>query len=375
MNDCGRPSQQFGGDGRIRLFLAEIITYGADVETNLNYLESVMDRLVGNRSATYSVAAKQRDAAAATEIRGPGTRGTLVIWDYALRSRSRRRARAAHRTGGFLLTVLAVGSMLTAAVSAADAAPRRCETDAWESISSTIPEARLTDQMKQRIRKGPDIPAPWDLSSSDGLVLWAMWPRPSDTFLLPAEIRDTALPMMRWGFTTRYSYTPVGPYNEIDTMIQYGRISKPGIYMHTPFIPVDSPDTAKNGRNNWGFPKTLADFTGSPRLGETLTASGPGWSVSVSSKPLPGNISMTLPEFVEYIRMPQQISFEQPSPACGLKTLRSLRLGGMSASVRLAVVTVKTEGSDELRALLPSGIYPAGYFAFEKLGFDQPGMN
>ncbi|MFI9402072.1 acetoacetate decarboxylase family protein [Nocardia sp. NPDC052316] len=277
--------------------------------------------------------------------------------------------------GNIIAAVLLAGFAMNTTSPAAVAAPNHCETNAWESITSTIPEARLTDSMRQQIRKGPDVGGSWDLSSTDGFVIWAMAPRLGGPSLLPKEVADGALPLAKYGFATRYSNTPVGPYNEITGMLSYARLRDPGMFAHSPFMVVDSPETAKNGRNNWGFPKSLADFVGTPRIGETLTASGEGWSVSVSSKPLLFDIHMTLPEFLGYIQMPEQISFEQPSPACGTKKMRSLGLGGMSGSVQVALITVKTEGSDELRALLPSGVYPGGYITFDHLGFDKPGMN
>ncbi|MFG1793295.1 acetoacetate decarboxylase family protein [Nocardia sp. NPDC049149] len=264
---------------------------------------------------------------------------------------------------------------MTTAVPAAVAGPNQCDTNAWESISSTIPEARLTDSMRQQIRRGPDVPSPWDLTSADGFLLWVMPPRLGGPSLLPKELSGSVLPFANYGFATRYTNTPVGAYNEITGMLTYARAQNPGMYAHSPFMVVDSPETAKNGRNNWGYPKSLADFTGTPRIGETLTASGPGWKVSVSSQPLLFDVPITLPNFLGYIQTPDQLSFEQPSPACGTKKMHSLRLGGLSAKMKPALVTVKSEGSEELRAMMPNGIYPGQYATFDNLGFDMPGMN
>lgn len=288
----------------------------------------------------------------------------MASWSLSRRNRG---------AGSILAAVLVAGFIMTS--PAAVAAPNHCDANAWESINSTIPEARLTDKMREQIRKGPDVPSPWDLTSTDGLLIWAMAPRIGGPALLPKEISGGALPLASYGFATRYSQTPVGPYNEISGLLTYARAQNPGMFAHSPFMVVDSPETTKNGRNNWGFPKSLADFTGTPRIGETLTASGPGWSVSVSSRPLLFDVPMSLPNFLGYVQMPEQLSFEQPSPECGTKKMRSLRLGGTSATVKLALITVKTEGSDELRAMLPSGIFPGGYITFNNLGFDKPGMN
>lgn len=83
------------------------------------------------------------------------------------------------------------------------------------------------------------------------------------------------------GALLRYAQTPVGPYHEVQAFL--GQLTRYGVIVTVPFIAVDSEASIAGGRRNWNLPKQQAEFAGSP---PTMTARGPGWTVSARARPI-----------------------------------------------------------------------------------------
>lgn len=122
--------------------------------------------------------------------------------------------------------------------------------------------------------------APWECDSTG--IVWltrARGVRDVVGDVLPSD----APAVVVIGGLISYSRTPVGPYHEVfgGVGLRNGRSADVTI----PFMAVDSRDSVVGGRQNWSLPKVLASFTGEP-ASRAMTASGAGWTVRVTARPL-----------------------------------------------------------------------------------------
>lgn len=143
-------------------------------------------------------------------------------------------------------------------------------------------ETRLTPDILAVL---PDSapPAPWRARAS-GLFWWHKLDeagRDAARRALAPELADLT-PRFAVGALIQYAETPVGSYREVIGMIGLG--SGLRSIINVPFIAVDSPASLVGGRANWALPKTLAEFSGSPRSGAQMSGSGPGWTVTATPR-------------------------------------------------------------------------------------------
>jgi hypothetical protein len=124
--------------------------------------------------------------------------------------------------------------------------------------------------------------APWTCASA-GVVWWsrARGVRSSSAAAIGA---GRGKPVVAIGGLISYASTPVGPYHEVFGGI--GTRNGRGVEVSIPFMAVDSPDSVVGGRQNWSLPKVLASFTGEPGVDWGLFASGEGWTVRVTARPI-----------------------------------------------------------------------------------------
>jgi hypothetical protein len=177
--------------------------------------------------------------------------------------------------------------------------------------------------------------APWDVTCT-GIVWWgraAGVGRSSVRSVLP----DAGRPVLVIGGMLAYDSTPVGAYHEVfgGVGLRRGR----GLAVSIPFMSVDSAESVVGGRQNWSLPKVLAAFSGSP-ASRSMTASGDGWTVRVTARPLAPRMPAPMKGLVVQ-RWPDGL-------------VRSAMLDGRGRS-QLAVVTVSVESSGDLATWLRPG--------------------
>jgi hypothetical protein len=178
-------------------------------------------------------------------------------------------------------------------------------------------------------------PAPWDCTSA-GIVWWGRAsgvPSSSVAALLP----DGGRPVVAIGGMISYASTPVGTYHEVFGGI--GLRNGRGVDISIPFMAVDSRDSVVGGRQNWSLPKVLAQFRGEPAA-LAMTASGDGWTVRVSARPIAPRIPM---------RTNGRVLQRWPDGK-----VRAALLSGRAKS-RLAIVTVAVESTGDLASWLRPG--------------------
>lgn len=146
-----------------------------------------------------------------------------------------------------------------------------------------IPETALTEALVASLPANL-AGAPWECTCS--ALLWLGRGGSSARQALPPTLREESALMVVGGMV-RYTTTPVGPYDEVLGIVG----SRAGVrpWGNVAFMAVDSPESLVGGRTNWGMPKTLAGFTGSPVAGGTMTATsadGTDWTVSASPRAL-----------------------------------------------------------------------------------------
>jgi hypothetical protein len=185
----------------------------------------------------------------------------------------------------------------------------------------------------------PDVApeAPWSVASA-GVVWWSR-PRGVSSSSAATVAAGRGKPVAVIGGLISYAATPVGPYHEVFGGIatRQGR----SVEVSIPFMAVDSRDSLVGGRQNWSLPKVLASFTGEPGRDWGLFASGNGWTVRVSARP----IGPRLPA-----KMKGLVVQRWPDGA-----VRSAMLDGRGRS-RLAVVNVDVTSSvGDLAAWLRPG--------------------
>ncbi len=106
-----------------------------------------------------------------------------------------------------------------------------------------------------------ESPAPWTLSGR-GFILMYRFP---ETFIresgfLPDEWKESKWSGLGYVMLVDYENSPVGPYHEL--LFIPGKSRFEGSKLSTiSKIYVDSVDSMINGRNNWGIPKELTNFT------------------------------------------------------------------------------------------------------------------
>jgi hypothetical protein len=142
-----------------------------------------------------------------------------------------------------------------------------------------VPEAALGEDLLARLPV--DVPpAPWTCDAQG--VVWCARGSAAATAALPPALRGSASGLAVVGGIVRYSSTPVGPYDEVFGLV--GSHSGVQPWGSVAFMSVDSEASLVGGRANWAMPKTLAEFTGEPGSGRTMTATGEGalgWRVTV----------------------------------------------------------------------------------------------
>jgi hypothetical protein len=197
-----------------------------------------------------------------------------------------------------------------------------------------VPESMLDDETAASL---PDSApeAPWECDST-GIVWMARGGRAALGAVGPAVAGDGKALLVVGGMIS-YSRTPVGEYREVfgGVGLRRGR----AVEVSIPFMAVDSRDSVVGGRQNWSLPKVLAKFTGEPAL-RTMTASGDGWSVRVTARPIGPRIP---------VPMDGRVVQRWPDG-----DVRAAMLNGRGRS-RPAVVTVEVTSSGELGSWLRPG--------------------
>jgi hypothetical protein len=196
-----------------------------------------------------------------------------------------------------------------------------------------VPESTLTDATVASLPADAP-PAPWECDSAG--IVWLNRARDVRTVLGGLLPPDGKAAIVVGGMIS-YQRTPVGRYREVfgGVGLRAGR----DVSVSIPFMAVDSPDSVVGGRQNWSLPKVLAEFTGTP-AGRTMTASGAGWTVQVTARPIGPRLPVrTTGRVVQYF----------PDGA-----LRSAILTGRARS-RPALVTVEVESSGQLATWLRPG--------------------
>lgn len=187
-----------------------------------------------------------------------------------------------------------------------------------------VAESKLSEQVAASL---PDSapPAPWDCTST-GIVWWARGRAVRSSSV--AALLPAGRPAVAIGGMISYATTPVGPYHEVfgGVALRAGR----GVDVTIPFMAVDSRDSVVGGRQNWSLPKVLASFTGEPGAGTTTTATGDGWTVAVTARPVAPRIP---------VRMSGRVVQRWPDGS-----VRAAMLSGRGRS-RLAVVSVAVTSS------------------------------
>jgi hypothetical protein len=107
--------------------------------------------------------------------------------------------------------------------------------------------------------------------------------------LAPA-VAGLGVPVAVIGGFLRYHDTPVGGYDEVFGAVALATAR--GIRASVPFMAVDSHSSVVGGRANWALPKTMADFTGAPKRGDTMTATNATWQVSARPRALPRTVPL-----------------------------------------------------------------------------------
>jgi hypothetical protein len=144
-----------------------------------------------------------------------------------------------------------------------------------------VPESALSPSAAASLpASAPE--APWTCASA-GVVWWSRARGVAGTSAA-AVGAGRGKPVVALGGLISYASTPVGPYHEVFGGIgtRHGR----GVEVSIPFMAVDSPDSVVGGRQNWSLPKVLASFTGEPGVDWGLFASGEGWTVRVTARPI-----------------------------------------------------------------------------------------
>lgn len=196
-----------------------------------------------------------------------------------------------------------------------------------------VPESMLDEVTAASLPPAAPL-APWECDSSG--IVWLTRGRDVRATLgdlLPPEGKAAVVV----GGLISYARTPVGEYREVfgGVGLRKGR----DVSVSIPFMAVDSRDSVVGGRQNWSLPKVLAEFTGRPDE-RTMTASGDGWTVRVSARPIGPRLPVkTTGRVVQYF----------PDGA-----LRSAILTGRAKS-RPAIVTVEVESSGQLASWLRPG--------------------
>jgi hypothetical protein len=198
-----------------------------------------------------------------------------------------------------------------------------------------VPESML-DQATASTLPAEAPAAPWECDSV-GVVWWGRGgsvSRSSARGVVPGSVR----PLIVIGGLISYQRTPVGPYHEVfgGVGVRRGR----GVEVTIPFMAVDSTDSVVGGRQNWSLPKVLARFTGEPGPRVALSATGDGWTLRVTARP----IGPSLPA-------PMNGRVVQRWPD---GSVRSAVLSGRGRS-RLAVVTVEVSSTGDLATWLRPG--------------------
>ncbi len=179
-------------------------------------------------------------------------------------------------------------------------------------------------------------PAPWECDSI-GVVWWGRGGGVARSSAAPV-VPGPGRPIVVIGGMISYQRTPVGPYHEVFGGV--GLRSGRGVDVSIPFMAVDSADSVVGGRQNWSLPKVLARFSGEPGPRVRLTASGDGWTVQVTARPLG-----------PAMRAPMKGRVVQRWPD---GEVRSAVLSGRGRS-RLALVTVDVSSSGDLGSWLRPG--------------------
>jgi Acetoacetate decarboxylase (ADC) len=178
--------------------------------------------------------------------------------------------------------------------------------------------------------------APWECEST-GIVWWGRARGVTGTSAA-AAVAGAGRPVVVLGGMISYARTPVGPYHEVFGGL--GLRSGRSIEVSIPFMAVDSRDSVVGGRQNWSLPKVLARFTGEPGPRTAMTASGDGWTVRVTARPIGPKLPAPMNGRIVQ-RWPDGVA-------------RSALLAGRGRS-RLAVVTVEVSSSGDLGSWLRAG--------------------
>jgi hypothetical protein len=203
-----------------------------------------------------------------------------------------------------------------------------------------VPETRLTPEMLALLpAEAP--PAPWR-ARADAIIWWARPDRAAAAAIraaLPPALRR-ASPLTTITALLSYTYTPVGAYDEILTLL----VLRQGgtVFTHVPFIAVSSPASVVGGRANWALPKTLATFSGQPIDNTAMAANGTDWQVTATAHARGPELPFLLPPLSKLVQL----------DAHGQTVAARVRATGRA---RLAQVTVEVTAPSGLEAWLPRG--------------------
>lgn len=107
--------------------------------------------------------------------------------------------------------------------------------------------------MENLIKPAPHFPAPWTLKG-EGIILVYKFNRKwvEENGLLAPHLKGNFIGGLGFVMLVNYHESPVGPYKEL--LIIPGKF-KPHKKQSISKIYVDSEESTKNGRHNWGIPK------------------------------------------------------------------------------------------------------------------------
>ena len=202
-----------------------------------------------------------------------------------------------------------------------------------------VPETALSEELLARLPENL-APAPWDARCTG--LMWGGRGGSAARQALPPALRGSRARASIGGFV-RYSYTPVGTYDEVYGMVASaeGRRS----WGNVAFMAVDSEASLVGGRTNWSMPKTLATFEGLVGPKQTMA----GWC----DGPVRWRVEATAVRVGPRIKVRSKQPSRQEFPDGVVRDSPMVA----SAVIRPALVRVKVESDGPLASWLRPGMH------------------
>jgi len=217
-----------------------------------------------------------------------------------------------------------------------------------------VPETELSEELLARLPENL-APAPWDARCS-GLV-WSGRGGSAARQALPPALRGSRALASVGGFV-RYSYTPVGTYDEVFGMVASADGAKS--WGNVAFMAVDSESSLVGGRTNWSMPKTLAQFEGAIGRGATIS----GWS----DGPVRWRVEATAVRVAPRIRVRSKQPSRQEFPDGLVRDSPMVA----SAVIRPALVRVEVVSDGPLASWLRPGLHAGALIESAEFTLGEP---